>query len=83
MLFHFFLFFLAAQHTKASPTVSVASYAFVGCWAEPENARALTDVSYATGAMTLEYCAANCGGLYEYWGVKYGREVSPVLFSHF
>lgn len=79
MLFHFFLFVLVAHRTRASPTASVAPYTFVGCWTEPENARALTAISYATDAMTLEYCAANCAGLYEYWGVEYGREVCPAL----
>jgi hypothetical protein len=26
--------------------------------------------------MTLEYCAGYCAGVYKYWGVEYGREVS-------
>ena len=83
MLFYLFLFVLVEYRTRASPTISGAPYAFAGCWAEPENTRALTAVSYATGAMTLEYCAANCAGLYEYWGVEYGREVCPTLSCPF
>ena len=77
MLFSFLLFVLAAKLSKAT-TVPVAPYTYVGCWAEPSNVRALTTVSYASDNMTLEYCARFCAGIYEYWGVEYGREVGHL-----
>lgn len=71
----FLLLMMAAALGKAV----VMPYAYVGCWSEPSNARALATVSYASDAMTLEYCASLCAGVYQYWGVEYGREVSiPV-----
>ncbi|KUJ12265.1 uncharacterized protein LY89DRAFT_738058 [Mollisia scopiformis] len=62
----------------ASPTLgikqSIGNYAFIGCYTEGTNSRALTGAaSYSYGAMTLEMCAASCAG-YTYWGVEYGGE---------
>jgi hypothetical protein len=75
MMLSSFLFFLLAAKLSKAITGPVAPYAFVGCWAEPSNVRALATVSYASDNMTLEYCAGFCEGIYEYWGVEYGREV--------
>jgi hypothetical protein len=74
MLSSYLFFLLVAKRSKAI-TVPVAPYSFVGCWAEPSNVRALASVSYASDNMTLEYCAGLCEGIYNYWGVDYGREV--------
>jgi hypothetical protein len=80
MLLHFLLFVLAPDRGKASPTGLVAPYTSIGCWAEPENVRALVDASFASDNMTLEYCASKCSGIYEYWAVEYGREVRHPYF---
>ncbi|PMD35530.1 WSC-domain-containing protein [Hyaloscypha variabilis F] len=72
MLFYILLFVLTGKLSKAA--TNAIPYEYVGCWAEPSNARALATVSYASDSMTLEYCAGYCGGVYEYWGVEYGRE---------
>jgi len=44
-----------------------------GCYAEPPNARALVGNDYFDDEMTLEKCAASCGG-YFYFGAEFGRE---------
>lgn len=78
MLFSYMLFVLVANLSEAV-TAPVAPYTYIGCWAEPSDVRALTAVSYASDSMTLEYCAGFCAGVYEYWGVEYGREVSYLV----
>jgi len=81
MLFYILLFVSAAKLSKA--VSSTIPYEYVGCWAEPSNVRALTTVSYASDSMSLEYCEGYCGGVYEYWGVEYGREVGDLRSSLF
>jgi hypothetical protein len=85
MLLSFLLFVLGANLSK-TVAVPVAPYTYVGCWAEPSNVRALTAFSYASDSMNLEYCTGFCAGVYEYWGVEYGREVGhpfqPVFAIH-
>lgn len=62
-----------------SPTgTGIGTYAYIGCWVEPSSVRALIGAFYASDNMTLEYCASNCGGIYRYWGVEYGREVKRL-----
>ena len=53
------------------PTVGL--YALVGCQTEATASRALSGFSYADDAMTLESCAAFCGGS-TFFGTEYGRE---------
>jgi len=79
LLFYILLFVLTGKLSKAA--TNAIPYEYVGCWAEPSNARALATVSYASDSMTLEYCAGYCGGVYEYWGVEYGREVNLLRSS--
>ncbi|KAK3378435.1 hypothetical protein B0H63DRAFT_397603 [Podospora didyma] len=52
---------------------TVGAYAFVGCQTEATTGRALSGLTYAADAMTLESCAAFCSA-YTYFGTEYGRE---------
>ncbi|KAK3322957.1 hypothetical protein B0H66DRAFT_581844 [Apodospora peruviana] len=50
-------------------------YSWLGCYTEATTGRALSGKSYASGALTVDSCAAFCAG--EAWtlmGVEYGRE---------
>ncbi|KAF8850327.1 WSC-domain-containing protein [Acephala macrosclerotiorum] len=64
----------ASATTTASTAASTPiAYAFVDCYTEATNMRALSLSSYYDDAMTVEKCAANCAA-YTYFGVEYSRE---------
>jgi hypothetical protein len=82
MLSSFFTLVLATKLSEAIK-IPTAPYSHVGCWAEPGNIRALTDVIYTSDAMTLEYCDNSYADIYGHRDVKYGREVDSSLLDAF
>ncbi|KAM7209387.1 WSC domain containing protein [Naviculisporaceae sp. PSN 640] len=51
------------------------NYAWMGCYSEATNGRALTGGSFASDTMTVEACAAFCAGRgSQFMGVEYARE---------
>jgi hypothetical protein len=52
---------------------SLLGFVSQGCFAEPTDARALVGNDYFDDEMTIEKCAASCGG-YQYFGAEFGRE---------
>lgn len=58
-------------------TYTVLPYAsnYVGCASEGTGGRALNGTSYASDAMTVEYCAAKCeADNYQYYGLEYASQ---------
>ncbi|KUJ23286.1 WSC-domain-containing protein [Mollisia scopiformis] len=52
---------------------NAGNFAYIGCYTEATNARALTGLVYANDNMTIEICAATCA-TFTYFGVEYHRE---------
>jgi len=65
----------STNSTTQTPSVvpSVGAFSSVGCYTEATTGRALTGSSYANNNMTVESCAAFCGG-FTWFGVEYARE---------
>lgn len=75
-------FDVVTNTVSATATASIAAstptaYAFVDCYTEATNMRALSLSSYYDDAMTVEKCASHCAE-FTYFGVEYSREVSFV-----
>jgi hypothetical protein len=51
----------------------VQSWAYQGCYTEPQGGRALHSKVTYNDAMTVELCAASCAG-FKYFGLEYRRE---------
>ncbi|KAL3424090.1 WSC domain-containing protein [Phlyctema vagabunda] len=60
---------------KTAPAIEpyIGDYAYMGCYKETNNGRALSGATFAYDTMTLESCQASCGDS-TYFGVEYGRE---------
>jgi hypothetical protein len=59
--------------TRPSVKQTIGAYVFQGCYTEAASGRALSSKSYFNDLMTLELCAAACGG-FQWFGVEYRRE---------
>ncbi len=59
-------------------TAQIGNYAFIGCYNEPPNDRVFS-IHYADDTMAVEECFSYCGGVTQYWGLEYGREVCLAI----
>ncbi|CZR50423.1 uncharacterized protein PAC_00295 [Phialocephala subalpina] len=64
---------VSATATASTAASTPTAYAFIDCYTEATNMRALSLSSYYDDAMTVEKCAAHCAA-YTYFGVEYSRE---------
>ena len=58
---------------STTPASSTPSWAYLGCYTEGTNSRALTSSSITASNMTVEYCASVMA-IYDYFGVEYSDE---------
>ncbi|GAB7357018.1 hypothetical protein MBLNU459_g7845t2 [Dothideomycetes sp. NU459] len=67
----------ATAPTPAGPVTvqTVGAYAYIGCYSEATNQRALSDKAPAVPSAggSVDYCASQCVG-YHYFGVEYANE---------